>query len=245
MNQRTRTDQGIEIVEPIPDTAAEHYWSIADVWPGSVAVLSTMPGIRGYVVYYEGGIYERERDDTPTEDQRAAWAKRAAGRAIQHYPSGARFFIAPEDIEGFRVVGFVSSDYRVEWIAREPELTTALTLPDPRGVEKETLRRFADGMQCIMYRDEELQVDPDKEWSPDTLDDIAVLMEMCGLGPVAEVAPEQPVEPTTIDRHCCHNPRCRRYGVMTRDLPDGADLYHSSDHLDALVCPDCGGTDVY
>ena len=61
------------------------------------------------------------------------------------------------------------------------------TLPDPRDLEPGTLVMFARGMQHILflpdYDDEEIVVDPDKEWDADSWDRIQELMRSCGLWP--------------------------------------------------------------
>jgi hypothetical protein len=46
----------------------------------------------------------------------------------------------------------------------------------------------------------------------------------------------------------CHNPHCTRYGLTMVEMQATAynpDLFHFDPDLDSLVCPDCGGTDVY
>ena len=42
---------------------------------------------------------------------------------------------------------------------------------------------------------------------------------------------------------CCHNPKCKRYGVPAGKRWDEPFTYIQS--FEMWVCPDCGGTDVH
>ena len=84
--------------------------SFSRLLPGSAAVLILQPMVNGIVpiIYYEGGkYYESIKDE---------YAKIAAGRAIENYPTIARFSIPKEEIENLKVVGTIDTDtWEVTW----------------------------------------------------------------------------------------------------------------------------------
>ena len=191
------TSRTVSIVEPLPDSEAAKLWQSLDIWPGSVAVL-IQTGSR-FVVHYEGGIYERKRDEEPTDSQRDAWAKRAAGRAFESYPTRAHFYLLRQDhIDSLQIVGEVDDRYYVRWFEEpgQPEEYRKI-FPDPATFDHEKLIRFARTTQAILYLDgteEELWIDAEKPWSSDTFESIKSAMEVFGLSPIARQAVEEDVE---------------------------------------------------
>lgn len=76
-----------------------------NIAPGSVVVAKEN---NGFVwLHFEGGIYTRAKDREPTPEERIDYAKRAAGRADQNYPTMARIQIA--SWEGLEVCGYVDT----------------------------------------------------------------------------------------------------------------------------------------
>jgi hypothetical protein len=64
--------------------------------------------------YYEGGIYDRQPSTPPTRQQREEYAKIAAGRAKERYPTVARLVLPNDSMDGMEVVGYVDTDARYE-----------------------------------------------------------------------------------------------------------------------------------
>lgn len=79
--------------------------------PGSVfvAIHHQVPGDQDglYKVYYEGGIYSR-KDRPPTPEEKLDYAKQAAGRASQNYPTVAKFYLI--DLVNVDQIGHVDTD---------------------------------------------------------------------------------------------------------------------------------------
>ena len=80
----------------------------AKIVPGSVCAAVNARGATGVEIYYEGGIYQRERGRPATVAERTEYAKIAAGRAKDQAPTMARFTIA--DWTWLDTVGSVDTD---------------------------------------------------------------------------------------------------------------------------------------
>lgn len=130
----------LPIVTPREDAGNDVKVAFSKMAPGSIAV--AMQRTDGMVpVYYEGGIYSRPENRPPTLDERIEYAKIAAGRAIEHYPTIA-FFVLPSN-DGLRKIGEVDtatwnvifydddqiipgSDESIEWLELTPEVDEIL-----------------------------------------------------------------------------------------------------------------------
>lgn len=94
----------LPIVEPMPE-ASDYVKSLfSQIVSGSVAV--SIKCEEYTLVYYEGGIYSRH-NRPPTEQERIEYAKIAAGRAREHYPTVAFFAIPKENERDLKVSGYV------------------------------------------------------------------------------------------------------------------------------------------
>ena len=63
-----------------------------------------------------------------------------------------------------------------------------------------------------------------------------------------EKVAEKEIRITDPQRTTCHNPHCTRYGLTMVEMQSTAcnpDPFYDDSNLLGLVCPDCGGTDVY
>lgn len=95
----------LPIVEP---RGSEKEIADAVIRQGSVCVLVPALVDGSAVVYYEGGVYTRPEHIPPNEQERISYAKIAAGRAWDNYPTVARLFtLAPRLWEQ---VGYVDTD---------------------------------------------------------------------------------------------------------------------------------------
>jgi len=100
------------IVQPTTDASPETRILFAQLAPGSIAVAVSLTDHPGIMIYYEGGIYERQQADgsfrEATPEERRNYAIHAADRAATNYPTIAEFWLAnPEDLEE---IGFVNTD---------------------------------------------------------------------------------------------------------------------------------------
>lgn len=93
------------IVEVAPDAPELVRAAFAAILPGSIAVAVARD--RAVVVDYEGGLYTRPPALPPSEAEQIEYALRAAGRAVQRYPTVARFSLP--DWQPLRVVGSVDT----------------------------------------------------------------------------------------------------------------------------------------
>jgi len=106
----------LHIVVPAEEASAEVRRAFSRLADGSVAVAKRRDG--GIWIYYEGGIYSRA-NRPPTEAERLEYAKSAAGRAAECYPTVA-FFVLPS-MDGLEVIGRVDVNqcpYVVEFDAQ-------------------------------------------------------------------------------------------------------------------------------
>ena len=62
----------------------------------SGSVFVAIKKTNGIWIYYEGGIYSRIPGEAPTQKLKVEYAIQAAGRAIQNYPTVAKFFLRDE-----------------------------------------------------------------------------------------------------------------------------------------------------
>ena len=79
-------------VSPGADLSTKTLFSMA--LKGSIYI--AIKRISGIWIYYEGGIYTRQADQIPTQKEKIEYAVRAAGRAVQNYPTVAKFLVASE-----------------------------------------------------------------------------------------------------------------------------------------------------
>jgi hypothetical protein len=104
----------VPIVLPATDAPVMVQMAFRIPVPGSVAV--AVPGKNGGVdVYFEGGIYDRT-GRPPTDQERDEYAICAAGRAVQHYPTRAKFHLPA--VTGLVAAGHVDTTTRpfaVSW----------------------------------------------------------------------------------------------------------------------------------
>jgi hypothetical protein len=84
----------LPIVEVVPgaNISTKALFSIAV--KGSVFI--AIKRINRIWIYFEGGIYSRQADQVPTLKEKIDYAVLAAGRAIQDYPTVAKFLITDE-----------------------------------------------------------------------------------------------------------------------------------------------------
>lgn len=74
------------------------------------------------VLHYEGGIYQRPLERVPSTEERTEYAKCAAGRAVEQYPTIAKLYLQDATTHDFMVEG---------WIDTETWAVTWLPTPDP------------------------------------------------------------------------------------------------------------------
>ena len=79
-------------VDPGANISTKALFSIAVKGSVFIAIKRT----NGIWIYFEGGIYTRQADQTSTQEEKNEYAVRAAGRAIQNYPTVAKFLISNE-----------------------------------------------------------------------------------------------------------------------------------------------------
>lgn len=102
----------LRIVVPSEGASEEVKRSFSRIAKGSAAVAQRR-GDGQVWVYYEGDIYGRPDGREPTIEEFVGYAKTAAGRAIERYPTVA-FFVLPS-WDGLDVVGYVDgSTYEVQ-----------------------------------------------------------------------------------------------------------------------------------
>lgn len=105
----------LPVVQPSGDASEDVRRAFGRLVPGSVAVAKRRAS--GVWVYYEGGIYSRQ-GRAATEEERLEYARIAAGRAAEQYPTVA-FFVLPT-MDGLEVVGEVdvqSRPFEVKFVA--------------------------------------------------------------------------------------------------------------------------------
>ena len=97
----------LSIVHPTPTCHPSVTRLTQSIAPGSILVAQPAPH-GGVQVDYEGGIYQRPSHRPPTLDEQIEYAKRAAGRMHNQYPTVARAYLRDADFErDFRVIGSV------------------------------------------------------------------------------------------------------------------------------------------
>jgi len=104
----------LKIVELAPNAPEEIKQIFANVIPGSIMVSITrghdhmIRHPNGCWVYFEGGFYTRPATRKPTQEERIEYAKIAAGRAKDRYPTVAKAYVPDE--ECLVAVGYVDTD---------------------------------------------------------------------------------------------------------------------------------------
>jgi hypothetical protein len=120
----------LSLVQLSPDTHPHIQAACQRIAPGSVLVLIVPPD-RTPVLYYEGGMYEREATRPPSTDERDDYARRAAGRAVAQYPTVARLFLPNATPADFLQEGWIDTrTWTVTWFPHaEPLLHFPLSEP--------------------------------------------------------------------------------------------------------------------
>lgn len=97
----------LDLVEIVPEPTSASARSLSDrIVPGSVLVAHHDAEDGTCRVDYEGGIHMRQPDRAPTPEERETYAKCAAGRAAEEYPTVARVYcILRADL---RVIGRIN-----------------------------------------------------------------------------------------------------------------------------------------
>lgn len=100
----------LKIVELAPDAPVHVKKALEHIAHGSVIVAITrdhkIPHADGVWLYYEGGIFERQ-NRPPTLEERITYAKIAAGRAKERYPTTAKIYLPSQ--EGIVQTGYVDA----------------------------------------------------------------------------------------------------------------------------------------
>lgn len=108
----------LDIVEIVSDPTSTGAMSLRDrLLPGSVVIAHSDAGDGTCQVDFEGGKYQRDPARCPTAEERDQYAKCAAGRAAERYPTVARCYrIARSDL---RIIGRINpGEGRIEWLER-------------------------------------------------------------------------------------------------------------------------------
>ncbi len=108
----------LDIVEVVPEPSSPAGASLRDrLLPGSVVIAHSDAGDGTCQVDFEGGMYQREPNRLPTAEERIQYAKCAAGRAAERYPTVARSYRIPRS--DLRVVGSINpGEGRIVWLER-------------------------------------------------------------------------------------------------------------------------------
>lgn len=88
----------LNIVQPSSSASEATFHNFTRPVPGSECVAAPVSDGR-VLVYFEGDLYGRGSKrpvPTPTREERTTYAKIAAGRAVENYPTTAKFYVADE-----------------------------------------------------------------------------------------------------------------------------------------------------
>jgi len=108
----------LDIVELVPEPISTAGASLRNrLLPGSVLIAHTDADDGTCQVDFEGGKYQRDPVCPPTPEERDQYAKCAAGRAAERYPTVARCYRIPRS--DLRIIGHINpGEGRIEWLDR-------------------------------------------------------------------------------------------------------------------------------
>lgn len=106
----------LDIVEIVPEPTSAAGSALRDhLLPGSVVIAHSDASDGTCQVDYEGGKYRQDSARHPNAAEREEYAKCAAGRAAERYPTVARCYRIPRS--DLRIIGHINpGEGRIEWL---------------------------------------------------------------------------------------------------------------------------------